>query len=201
MEEEYLRKQLSPSLGYSSGNYMGFSPAGPKPANMLNNFAGTLGPEIQNIMLDMQGKNPVTNAFELLLNRRGIDARDEEGKGFTIDPMQGSANVSLGKNFNLDLRTGPNPGAQLNFNFNEPRKQQNTIENTYIPGNERISFPNEKKLNAGIQQEMIDMRPRSADFIDSSMPPEVRNKLYRLGTVGSSGPKSAGRQALIDMLN
>ena len=201
MEEEYLRKQLSPSLGYSSGNYMGFSPAGPKPANMLNKFAGTLGPEIQNIMLGTQGENPVTNAFELLLNRRGIDARGEEGKGFTVNPMQGNANVSLGKNFNLDLFTGRNPGAKLNFNFNEPMKQQNTIENTYIPGNERTSFPNEKKLNARLQQEMIDMRPRSAGFIDSSMPPEVRNQLHRLGTVGSSGPKSAGRQALIDMLN
>lgn len=201
MEEEYLRKQLSPSLGYSSGNYMGFSPAGPKPENMLNKFAGTLGPEIQNIMLGMQGENPVTNVFELLLNRRGIDARDEEGKGFTINPMQGNANVSLGKNFNLDLNTGRNPGAKLNFNFNEPMKQQNTIENTYIPGNERTSFPNEKELNARIQQEMIDMRPRSAGFIDSPMSPEVLNQLYRLSTVGSSGPKSAGRQALIDMLN
>ncbi len=201
MEEEYLRKQLSPSLGYSSGNYMGFSPAGPKPENMLNKFAGTLGPEIQNIMLDMQGENPITDAFGLLLNRRGVSARDEDGKGFDINPMRGSANVSLGKNFNLDLNTGRNPGAKLNFNFNEPMKQQNTIENTYIPGNERTPFPNEKKLNAGIQQEMIDMRPRSTNFINSPMSPEILNQLYRLGTVGSSGPKSAGRQALIDMLN
>ena len=63
MEEEYLRKQFSPSLGYSSGNYMGFSPAGPKPANMLNKFAGTLGPEIQNIMLGTQGENLIDHTY------------------------------------------------------------------------------------------------------------------------------------------
>jgi len=197
--EEFLNKQRMASMGNSDGNTMGFNPGNFKASNNVNNPLASFMPSINNLMVNNNSSNPVGEVYQLLSGSKGINARDEDNQGFTINPLSGTANVSLGKNFNLNLNTGKNPGAQLGFAFGK-RNPQTSMENTYIPGNERPSNPNQEKLNVSIRKDVIDMRPNSESFSDTPLPPEILNQLYKLNPANIQGVPSAGRQALMNML-
>jgi len=197
--QEFLNKQLMESMGNSDGNMMGFNPGNFKAPNNVNNPLASFMPSISDLMVNNNSSNPVGEVYQLLSGRTGINARDEDNQGFTINPLSGTASVSLGKNFNLNLKTGKDPGAELKFRFGN-KNPQTSRENTYIPGNERPYNPDQEKLNTSIRKDVIDMRPNSQNFIDTPLPPEVLNQLYKLNPANVPGVPSAGRQALMNML-
>jgi hypothetical protein len=156
MEEEYLRKLLNPSPNNNN----------PYRDKSGSSFAGILAPVITKIMLEGHGKNPVTDAFQSLLNFT-INARDPEtGKGFNISP--GSVNFSLG-DFNFGVTADKNnPGVHFRFNFTEPPKPQNT--NPFIPGNEPNQNIGQEKLNALIKNDLN-------RFSNPSLPSDLFDRL------------------------
>ena len=197
--EQFLNQQRMESMGNSDGNMMGFNPGNFKAPNNINNPLASYMPSIEASMVNSNSSNPVGDVYQLLSGTKGINARDADRQGFTINPLQGSANVSLGKNFNLSVNAGRDPGAQLRFAFGE-KKPQTGIENTYIPGNERQFNPDQERINASVKKDMVDMRPNNASFIDTSLSPDILNQMYKLNPANVQGIPSAGRQALMNML-
>lgn len=196
--EQFLNQQRKESMGNSDDNMMGFNPGNYKASNNTNPLSSFL-PAINQAMTSYNTSNPVGDVYQLLSGSKGIDARDVDRQGFTINPLGGNANVSLGKNFSLDINAGRDPGAQLRFAFGE-KKPQTKIENTYIPGNEQPFNPGQERINASVRKDMIDMRPNNTSFIDTSLSPEILNQMYKLNPANVQGNPSAGRQALMNML-